>query len=86
MYHGLALNVTTDLTSFQVIDPCGIRNCEIGRAKGILGEFESPNRRGASDINYIDDFQLIDTIPKSLIKEFSEVFQPKLALQPVSVL
>lgn len=78
MYHGLALNVTTDLTSFQLIDPCGIRNCEIGCAKGILGEFESPNRREASDINYIDDFQLI--------KEFSEVFQPKLALKPVSML
>ncbi|WJZ83085.1 hypothetical protein VitviT2T_002795 [Vitis vinifera] len=70
-YHGLALNVTTNLTLFQLIVPCCIRNREVGRIKGILGEFGSSNRRGASDINYIDDFQLTH---KSLIKEFYEVF------------
>ena len=85
-YHGLALNVTTNLTLFQLIVPCCIRNREVGRIKGILGEFGSSNQHGASDINYIDDFQLIDTTHKSLIKEFYEVFQLELALKPISML
>ena len=28
-FHGLALNVNTDLTPFAWIDPCGIKDCEI---------------------------------------------------------
>lgn len=63
-YHGLALNVTTDLTPFNWIVPCGIRERQVGSIKGLLGEFQSPN-----------DSQLIDIAHKSLIKEFSEVFQ-----------
>ncbi|KAF3455757.1 hypothetical protein FNV43_RR00399 [Rhamnella rubrinervis] len=63
-YHGLALNVTTDLTPFDWIVPCGIRERRVGSIKGLLGAFQSPN-----------DSQLIDIVHKSLIKEFSEVFQ-----------
>ena len=85
-YHGLALNVTTDLSPFQLIVPCGIRNRNVGSIKGILGEFSSPNRYGASHNNSTDDFQLIDITHNALVREFSEVFQLELALKPISML
>nr|KJB58356.1 hypothetical protein B456_009G206100 [Gossypium raimondii] len=33
-YHGLALNVTTDLTPFSWIVPCGLRHRQVGSIKG----------------------------------------------------
>jgi lipoyl(octanoyl) transferase len=66
-YHGLALNVTTDLTPFKHIDPCGIKDRGIGSIKQIL--------QMASGGTGLDDAVLINTAHKSLIKEFAEVFQ-----------
>ncbi|KAM3686225.1 hypothetical protein ACJW31_11G181500 [Castanea mollissima] len=45
-YHGLALNVNTDLTPFHSIVPCGIRNRQVGSIKGLLGEFQLSTRCG----------------------------------------
>ncbi|XP_028783167.1 octanoyltransferase LIP2p, chloroplastic [Neltuma alba] len=42
-YHGIALNVTTDLTPFNWIVPCGIRDRQIGSIKGLLKELGSFN-------------------------------------------
>lgn len=70
-YHGLALNVTTDLKPFQWIVPCGIQNRQVGRIKGLLGECQSLT----ADFCHSDDFKLIDITHNSLVKEFSEVFQ-----------
>ena len=74
-YHGLALNVTTDLTPFRWIVPCGIQNRQVGSIKELLRQSQPSNGCRKSDLHHPDDFQLIDIAHNSLIKEFSEVFQ-----------
>lgn len=71
-YHGLAVNVTTDLTPFRQIIPCGIRNRRVGSIKSVLREFD---RFRALDMSQAQDYQLIDMAHDSLVKEFLEVFQ-----------
>lgn len=66
-YHGLALNVTTDLSPFKWIVPCGIRGRQVGSIKGLLRE-----AHGTDDL---DDDSLIDITYRSLIEEFSQAFQ-----------
>ncbi|KAL6503438.1 Octanoyltransferase LIP2p2, chloroplastic [Orobanche gracilis] len=70
--HGLALNVTTDVTPFQRIVPCGIQDRQVGSIKDLLKE----------NLQYegTDDFEFIDITYKSLIAEFSEVFQVELGV------
>lgn len=67
-FHGLALNVTTDLTPFNWIVPCGIRNRKVGNIKELLRELDLHTR-------FQKDCQLIDISFETLIHEFSEVFQ-----------
>lgn len=74
-YHGLALNVTTDLTPFNWIVPCGIKNRRVGSIKGLLKESKTCSENGKVDLYHrLKDLQLIDNVHESLMKEFSEVF------------
>ncbi|KAE8718160.1 putative lipoyltransferase-like protein [Hibiscus syriacus] len=73
-YHGLALNVTTDLTPFNWIVPCGLQDRQVGSVKGLLQEFQSSTLRSEAVKPISDDDELINISYKSLIKEFSEVF------------
>ncbi|XP_068665209.1 octanoyltransferase LIP2p, chloroplastic-like [Aristolochia californica] len=76
-YHGLALNVTTDLTPFQHIVPCGIH----GREVGSICELLSQSSNGETNL---DVCQLMDITLVALLKEFSDVFQLSLHYKPLA--
>ncbi|KAG6575778.1 Octanoyltransferase LIP2p, chloroplastic, partial [Cucurbita argyrosperma subsp. sororia] len=70
-FHGLALNVTTDLSPFNLIVPCGIRNRQVGNIKELLLLL----REAENSIHFDKDSQLIDITFEALIHQFSQVFQ-----------
>ncbi|KAL3634238.1 Octanoyltransferase LIP2p2, chloroplastic [Castilleja foliolosa] len=73
-YHGLALNVTTDITPFQRIVPCGIKDRQVGTIKALFKQNSPYNHETTNDS------ELIDIAHKSLITEFCEVLQVDLAV------
>lgn len=83
-YHGLAVNVTTDLTPFGWIVPCGLQNYQVGSIRGLLGEFEAFDDIRRKQLPDADDGQLLDIACKSLISEFSEVFQVGINYETIS--
>ncbi|KAK9748151.1 hypothetical protein RND81_02G039400 [Saponaria officinalis] len=77
-YHGLALNVSTDLTPFAQIVPCGIQDREVGTIKQVLRETQASYDQSAIDKLSSDNSVLIDIAHKSLIEEFCQVFDVEL--------
>lgn len=80
-YHGLALNVTTDLSPFTKIIPCGIDNRPVGSVFELLqSNREQPQVESRTNllINACDEYDvryLLDLMHHKLLKEFSEVFE-----------
>ncbi|RZC55163.1 hypothetical protein C5167_014016 [Papaver somniferum] len=84
-YHGLALNVSTDLGPFQQIVPCGIQGRQVGSVKSLLEESVSPSMEGGVGDNLLlNACELLDAAYDSLLAEFSEVFELCLHPRPVS--
>ncbi|KAI3989012.1 hypothetical protein MKX01_033048 [Papaver californicum] len=81
----IALNVTTDLTPFQYIVPCGIKDRQVGSVESVLEEsVSSLEERGFRDMLNYNARHLMDVAHELLLREFSEVFQLTLHPKPIS--
>lgn len=74
-YHGVALNVTADLTPFQHIVPCGISDKPVGSVLRLMG-----GSGGSPLLSVQADAQLLTEYRYALLEAFEEVFG--LDLQP----
>ena len=62
-YHGLALNVNTDMNYFKLITPCGINNYPVGSLKTIIGtqvNYESVTRNLVTEFAKIFEYNEIN--------------------------
>ncbi|CAM6020605.1 unnamed protein product [Sphagnum balticum] len=76
-YHGLALNVSTNLAPFANIVPCGIANYSVTSLSKLLEAGSDLSlEHGASRYKHPD--VLVDTVHQSLLSEFSHIFQVEL--------
>ncbi|BBN09983.1 lipoyl(octanoyl) transferase [Marchantia polymorpha subsp. ruderalis] len=82
-YHGLALNVSTDLAPFERIVPCGIADRPVGSVKQLLhaanlicAQDTGPSKVIDSYSSWVmEDAAILDQVHQSLLVEFAEVFQ-----------
>lgn len=75
-YHGLALNVTTDLTPYKYIVPCGIVDKPVTNVIDILSRNSSPPNENISQQN--SQIKLIRDYKTALISGFQNVFGLKI--------
>lgn len=78
-YHGLALNVSTDLAPFKNIVPCGIADRPVGSIFQILAGRElSPDANHGPLSEHVDATTLLALVHVYLLQSFSEVFDVEL--------
>lgn len=79
-FHGIALNITTDLTDFDLIDPCGmpgLRSTSLARERARLGLVPDPSRANSADL---DDPGDADGAPTTAsVANAAASFAPRLA-------
>jgi len=78
-YHGLALNISTDLAPFKTIVPCGIADKPVASVQGLLED------RAMSDDPFVSELegaqssqQLLKEYRYALLDAFSELFDLRL--------
>ncbi len=79
-FHGIALNITTDLTDFDLIDPCGmpgLRSTSLARERARLGLVPDLSRASTADSADFDDADGAPTTAS--VAHAAASFAPKLA-------
>lgn len=69
-YHGLALNVVTDLHPFEWIVPCGIHDRDVGSIQSLL----------TSEGKDFEEAYLIERYRSALLNAFEDVFETELLI------
>ena len=69
-FHGFALNVNTDLSYFELIEPCGMPSSTMTSMKALLGreiDFDSVKKQIRRDFEEVFELQLTEVKPEELL-------------------
>lgn len=75
-YHGLALNISTNLDYFRLINPCGITRYPVGSVESLLGEkvdFDHVADLLSDNFAAIFNYEIEKIHPKEILLETAEV-------------